>query len=170
MSLDGYIAKDDGNIDFLSLAETPETDYGFADFLNNIDTIIWGRKTFDKVLSMVGEVPHKNKQIYLISRSRKGTHEHAVYHNNVVELVKKLKQEEGMHIYCDGGSEIIAELMKHSLVDRIIVSIIPYLLGGGIPLFRVGIPEKTLKFIQCITYSSSLVQLWYDVRETTQDK
>lgn len=163
MSLDGYIAKHDGDIEFLSVVETPDTDYGYKDLLNNIDTLIWGRKTFDKVLSIVSEVPHKDKKVYVVSKSRKGNHEHAVYHPDVTELVKQLKQQEGKQIYCDGGSEIIAELMKHSLIDRIIVSVIPHLLGGGIPLFREGIPEKKLVFRQSITYPKGLVQLCYDV-------
>ncbi len=165
MSLDGYIAKPDGDIDFLSVVETQATDYGYADFLNNIDTLIWGRKTFDKVLSMVTEVPHQDKVVYVISKTREGTHAHAVYHPDVVALVRQLKQEKGKDIYCDGGSEIIAELLKHSLVDRIIVSIVPYLLGEGIPLFREGIPERKLTFRQSITFPSALVQLWYDVEE-----
>ncbi len=165
MSLDGYIAKHDGDIDFLSNVDTPGSDYGYTDFLNKTDTIIWGRKTFDKVLSMVSEVPYKDKKVYVVSKTRKGNHEHIVYHSDVVELVKQLKQQEGKDIYCDGGSEIIAELMKHSLIDRIIVSVIPHLLGGGIPLFREGIPEKKLTFRQSITYPSALVQLWYDVED-----
>lgn len=169
MSLDGYIAKPDGNIDFLSIVETPETDYGYADFLNNIDTLIWGRKTFDKVLSMVNEIPHNDKKVFVISGTRKGNNAHAVYHPDVVCLVKKLKQEKGKDIYCDGGSEIIAELLKHSLVDRIIVSIVPCLLGSGIPLFREGIPERKLTFRQSITYPSALVQLWYDVEANNPD-
>lgn len=168
MSLDGYIAKHDDNIDFLSVVETDTTDYGFADFLNNVDTLIWGRKTFDKVLTMVSEVPHKNKNVYVVSRTRTGNHEHVVYHPDVVGLVKQLKQEEGKHIYCDGGSEVIADLLKHSLVDRIIVSVIPWMLGSGIPLFREGVPEKKLIFRQSITYPTSLVQLWYDVVDTNQ--
>ena len=163
MSLDGYIAKHDDNIDFLSIVESTDTDYGFADFLNNIDVLIWGRKTFDKVLTMVTEVPHKDKKVFVISRSRKGNHQHVVYHPDVVELVRHLKQEEGKHIYCDGGSEIVAELLQQSLIDRIIVSVIPYMLGSGIPLFRDGVPERKLIFRQSITYPTSLVQLWNDV-------
>ncbi|HZH73887.1 MAG TPA: dihydrofolate reductase family protein [Mariniphaga sp.] len=174
MSLDGYIAKHDGNIDFLSAVETTETDYGYADFLAGIDTMIWGRKTFDKVLSMVEEIPHRDKKVFVVSRTRTGSHDHVIYHPDVVELVKQLKQEEGKNIYCDGGSEIIAELMKHSLIDKMIISIVPHLLGGGIPLFREGIPERILKFKQSVTYPSSLVQLWYeldkkDTEETSKE-
>ena len=61
MSLDGFIAKKDDNIDFLSIVETPNEDFGFADFQQNIDTVIWGRKTFDKVLSFGNGVPYKDK-------------------------------------------------------------------------------------------------------------
>ncbi len=163
MSLDGYIAKPDGNIDFLSMVETAGEDYGYADFVNEIDTVIWGRKTFDKVLEMTGEVPYKNKAVYVVSKSRKGNHEHAVYHSDVVKLVTKLKQDDGKDIYCNGGSEVIAELLKHSLIDRIVVSVIPHLLGDGIKLFREGLPEQKLRFRKSVTYPSSLVQLWYDV-------
>lgn len=61
MSLDGYIAKEDGNIDFLSIVDTPEEDFGYNSFLQNIDTVIWGRKTFDKVLSFGHNIPYKRQ-------------------------------------------------------------------------------------------------------------
>ncbi|HEY0670131.1 MAG TPA: hypothetical protein VGD22_18265 [Sphingobacteriaceae bacterium] len=103
MSIDGYIAKANDNIDFLSIVETPGEDFGYADFLANIDTVIWGRKTFDKVLSFGKGVPHKDKEVYVISKSRSGKQEHAVYHNNVIQLVRRIKQQKGSDIYCDGG-------------------------------------------------------------------
>lgn len=163
MSLDGYIAKPDGNIDFLSIVETPGEDYGYADFLQSIDTVIWGRKTFDKVLSFGIGVPHKDKQVYVISKERTGHHEHAEYHNDVVGLVQQLKGKEGKNIYCDGGAEIVFELLNHHLFDRLIVSVIPHVLGGGIRLFKKGMPEQAIQLKRSISYPSGLVQLWYDV-------
>lgn len=112
MSLDGYIAKKDGNIDFLSIVETPNEDFGYSDFLQNIDTVIWGRKTFDKVLSFGNGVPHKDKKVYVISKSKQGTIEHAEYASNAVELIKTLKHQTGKDIYCDGGAEIVYELLS----------------------------------------------------------
>ncbi len=162
MSLDGYIAKADGNIDFLSVVEKAGEDYGFADFLQGIDTIIWGRKTFDKVLSFGIGIPHKDKNVYVISRSRTGNHEHAVYHPDAVQLIRELKDQEGKDIYCDGGGEIVFELLKHNLIDCLIVSVIPHLLGDGIKLFRDGRPELGLILKRSISYPSGLVQLWYD--------
>lgn len=164
-SLDGYIAKEDGNIDFLSQVETPGEDYGYADFLSGIDTVIWGRKTFDKVLTFGKGVPHKDKVVYVISKQRTGNVEHAQYHNNVVELVHQLKKEEGKNIYCDGGAEIVAALLQQSLIDTLVVSVIPHLLESGIRLFKDGLPEQSLQIKRSLTYPSGLVQLWYHVEK-----
>ncbi len=165
MSLDGYIAKADDNIDFLTLVETPNEDFGYHDFLQNIDTVIWGRKTFDKVLTIGEQYLHRDKKVYVISKSRTGTHDHVVFHSDVVQLVTELKQQEGKTIYCDGGAEIVTELLRHKLFDRIIVSVIPHLLGDGIRLFKDGRPEQYLQFKQSQSFPSGLVQLWYDVKK-----
>ena len=164
MSLDGFIAKKDDNIDFLSIVETPNEDFGYSDFLQNIDTVIWGRKTFDKVLSFGNGVPHKNKKVFVVSKTRKGKIENAEYIDDVVNLVTTLKQMEGKDIYCDGGAEIVYELMNKQLFDRIIVSIIPHFLGDGIRLFKDKNIEQQLRFKRSISYPSGLVQLWYDVK------
>lgn len=164
MSLDGYIAKHDDNLDFLSVVETPNEDFGYSSFVANIDTVIWGRKTFDKVLSFGNGVPYKDKSVFVISKTRTGNHEHAVYHNDVVELVKQLKQAEGKNVYCDGGAEIVFELLKNSLLDTLIISVIPYLLGDGVRLFKDGRPEQPLQFKHSASYPSGLVQIWYDVK------
>jgi dihydrofolate reductase len=163
MSLDGYIAKHDGNIDFLSIVEKPNEDYGYSEFLQSIDTVIWGRKTLDKVLTFGMGVPHSDKKVYVISKSREGFVEHAEYKADVVGLVKELKQKEGKNIYCDGGAEIVFELMKHKMFDRIIVSVIPHLLGDGVKLFKNQEIETNLEFKKSISFPSGLVQLWYDV-------
>ena len=76
-----------------------------------------------------------------------------------------LKQEEGKDIYCDGGGEIVFELLRHKLIDRLIVSVIPHLLGDGVKLFRDGRPEQGLMFKRSISYPSGLVQLWYDLKK-----
>jgi dihydrofolate reductase len=162
MSLDGYIAKHDGNLDFLNIVNTPGEDFGYANFLNTVDTVIWGRKTFDKVLSFGIAIPHTDKQLFVVSKTRTGAHEHAIYNNNVIELVKQLKSEEGKDIYCDGGAEIIAQLLKHQLIDRIIVSVIPHLLGSGIRLFSDNLTEQSLKFNYSISFPCGLVQLHYE--------
>jgi dihydrofolate reductase len=163
MSIDGYIAKNDDNIDFLSVVDIAGEDYGHADFMKSIDTVIWGRRTFDKVLSFGGELPYKDKKVYVISRIRTGNHGHAEYRSDVTALVRDLKKNQGKDIYCDGGAVIIGELLKEHLIDRIIVSVIPHLLGTGIRLFKDSLPEHRTKLLRSTTFPSGLVQLWYDI-------
>lgn len=164
MSLDGFIAKKDDNIDFLSIVETPNEDFGYSDFLQNIDTVIWGRKTFDKVLSFGNGIPHKDKKVFVASKTRKGKIENAEYIDDVVNLVTTLKQMEGKDIYCDGGADIVYELLNKQLFDRIIVSIIPHFLGDGIRLFKENNIEQQLLFKRSISYPSGLLQLWYEIK------
>ena len=168
MSLDGYIAKKDNNIDFLSIVKTANEDFGYSEFLKNIDTVIWGRKTFDKVLSFGSGVPHKDKKVFVISSTRTGKKEHAEYFNNVVDLVKSLKHQKGKNIYCDGGAEIVYELLNYRLFDRIIVSVIPHSLGDGIRLFKDKNVEQQLTFKRSISYPSGLIQLWYETKTDKQ--
>lgn len=165
MSLDGYIATREDNIDFLSIVETPQEDFGYHNFLQNVDTIIWGRRTYDKVKTLDSQFHHTDKKIYVLSQSRTGSDEHVTYINDVQALVSELQKQPGKNIYCDGGSQVVYELLKHAQIDRLIVSIIPHLLGDGIRLFQDGRPEQTLQFKQSITYPSGLVQLWYDRNE-----
>lgn len=165
MSLDGYIAKEDDNIDFLNIVEFPGEDYGYASFLKNVDTVIWGRRTYDKVLTLTSDYTHKDKKVYVLSRTRTGTNDNIEYVSDLQALISQLQETPGLDIYCDGGAEIVYELLKHSLIDRLIVSIIPHLLGGGIRLFKDGRPEQSLKFKQSITFPSGLVQLWYEKSE-----
>jgi dihydrofolate reductase len=165
MSLDGYIAKPSGEISFLSLVEKENEDYGYNEFLKNIDAIIIGRKTYDKVKSMGFEYPHDDKNVYIISRTRRPNDGALKYYSgNLKDLVVKLKKESGKNVYCDGGSEIVNELLNDNLIDEFIISIIPIILGDGIPLFKKRETELKLKLIGCKHYEKGLVQLHY-VRE-----
>lgn len=165
MSLDGYIAKNDDNIDFLSSVETLNEDYGYSDFIKNVDTVILGRRTYDKVKTFGIPFPHKDKKVFVLSRSLTGKDEHVVFVNDVKGLIQQLKIENGKDIYCDGGSELVFELLKYSVIDSMIISIIPYLLGNGIKLFKDGHPEQKLIYKRCISYPTGLVQIWYDLAE-----
>ncbi|QEK51893.1 dihydrofolate reductase [Pedobacter aquae] len=165
MSLDGYIATESDDIGFLSMVESAGEDYGHQAFMDSIDTVIWGRKTFDKILTFGDELLYPDKKIYVMSRQRKGDIQHITYRDDVVALVHELKQQEGKDIYCDGGAEIVDELLKHQLIDRMIISIIPHLLGSGKSLFKNGRLEQKLKFKKSETYPTGLVQLWYDIKQ-----
>jgi dihydrofolate reductase len=85
------------------------------------------------------------------------------YTGDLAQLVNHLKAQSGKNIYCDGGAEVANELMKNNLIDELIVSIIPVLLGDGIKLFNDGRPEKELNLVSSKQFESGLVQLHYMV-------
>lgn len=163
-SLDGYIAKPNDDLGFLKAVEKEGEDYGYAAFTGTIDTLIIGRKTYDYVLKEIGLSHYDNGQrdVYVITRTgRPKAGRITFYTGNIAELVERLKAEKGKNIYCDGGAEVINELLKHDLIDEFIISVIPVLLGNGTRLFKDGRPEQTLEFITAKTFDTGLTQLHY---------
>lgn len=161
-SLDGYIAKPGDDLGFLSIADQEGEDYGYNAFINTVDTVILGRKTYDWVMKQVPEFPHSNKKAYIITRTpRPAIGNTEFYTGDLKELVLQLKAEPGQHIYCDGGAEVITELLKHNLVDELIISIVPILVGDGIRLFKDGRPELPLQLVSVRSFEKGLVQLYY---------
>jgi len=167
-SLDGYIAKPNDDLSFLKLVEKEGEDYGYAEFTDTIDTLIVGRRTYDYVLREIGPSHYDNGQrdVYVITRTERPQVGRTFFHTgDVAELAKRLKSEEGKNIYCDGGAEVINELLKHDLIDEVIISVIPVLLGNGTRLFKDGRPEQTLEFVTVKTFQTGLVQLHYKRKE-----
>ena len=166
MSLDGYIAKQDDDISWLSTVEMEGEDYGYGEFIKDVDTVIVGYRTYEKVLSMGVDFPHTDKECYVISRKEMpAIGRLQFYAGNLSGLVSELKAKEGKTIFCDGGANTINMLLKDQQVDELIVSIIPVLLGDGIPLFQKSIPEIGLKLVECVPYKSGLVKLHYQKKE-----
>lgn len=163
-SLDGYIAKPNDDLSFLKLVEKEGEDYGYTTFTDTIDTIILGRKTYDYVLKEIGSSHYDNgkRNVFVITRTEKpSVGKTTFYSGNLTELVQRLKSESGKNIYCDGGAEIVNELLKNDLIDEFIISIIPVLVGNGTRLFKDGRPEQTLEFISAKTFDTGLTQLHY---------
>ncbi|HJS01650.1 MAG TPA: dihydrofolate reductase family protein [Flavobacterium sp.] len=163
-SLDGYIAKPNDDLSFLKLVEKEGEDYGYAEFTDTIDTLIIGRRTYDYVLKEIGSSHYDNgkRDVYVITRTeRPQVGKTIFYTGNITELIKRLKSEKGKNIYCDGGAEIINELLKYDLIDELIISVVPVLLGKGTRLFKDGRPEQILEFTEAKTFDTGLVQLHY---------
>lgn len=162
MSLDGYIATKDNSLDFLSLVEKENEDYGYFDFVKSVDTVIIGRKTYEKVIDLGYEYPHTDKDVYIITRTEKPSiGNFKFYTGELTKLVADIKCQSGKNIYCDGGAEIVNELLKNNLIDEFIISVIPVLLGEGIKLFNDGRPELRLKLISTKQFEKGLTQLHY---------
>jgi len=164
MSLDGYIAKPNNDLSFLKLLEKEGEDYGYAEFTSQIDTIIVGRKTYDYVIDEIGGAHYDNGQrdVYVITRTERPQSGRTIFYTGeLTELVTRLKSGSGKNIYCDGGAEVINELLKYDLIDDFVISVIPVLLGNGTRLFKDGRPEQELEFITAKAFDTGLTQLHY---------
>jgi dihydrofolate reductase len=142
MSLDGYIAKPDGDISFLDEMNQEDEDYGYSAYMETIDTIILGRKTYDKIRSMGVENPYGNRDVYVLTRTQREKSGKTIFYSaDLKELAMTLKSKTGKNIYCDGGAEIVQQLLNMDLIDEMTISIVPVILGSGIRLFSESIPE-----------------------------
>lgn len=162
MSLDGYIAKPNDDLSFLSLVQQEGEDYGYNDFIKTVDTVIIGRKTYDWVMTQMPEFPHKNTETYVITRTpRPHIGKITFYNSSLKELVVSLKTKEGKNIFVDGGAEIVNELLKEKLIDELYLSVIPVLLGEGTRLFNRQYPEQKLKLVSSKNFAKGLIQMHF---------
>jgi len=164
MSLDGFIARGDDDISWLSVVEKEGEDYGYADFSKTIDTYIVGRKTYDKVLQLTGGIFPQAEMYdcYILTRqARESENGVNFYNGDLEELIARLIRGEGKNIYCDGGGEIVKLFMEKNLIDEYIISVIPIILGDGKRLFQGGTPEIGLIAHPAASFDTGLVQLRY---------
>ena len=165
-SLDGYIAKPGDDLGFLSIVQSEDEDYGYSEFINRVDTVIMGRKTYDWVMSQVPEFPHADKVSYIVTRTPKDPVGRTnFYTGDLKVLISSLKNKAGKNIFIDGGAEVVNELVKDNLIDEFIISIIPVLLGDGTKLFKDGRAEQKLKLVEARSFDTGLVQLHYKLAE-----
>jgi dihydrofolate reductase len=165
-SLDCYIAREDGSIDWLFTDE----DYGYTKFYDSIDTILIGRKSYDKSLTF-DEYPFKGKKVYVFTRKNGGGKKNKNSQQNDVEymdtniedFVTRLSQSVGKDIWLLGGGEIVSLLLNVGVIDEIILSIHPVILGKGIPLFSNIQKQVKLKLENAMYFDSGLTQLCYKV-------
>lgn len=168
-SLDGYIARPNEDLDWLNMVEMPGEDYGYGAFIDQIDTVILGRRTYEKVLGMGVGFPHQNKEVYVITRTQRPSEGNIhFYGGDLRQLLDSIRQKDGRHIFCDGGAEVIHQLMQAGLVDEWIISYIPIFLGTGIRLFQDGRPETLLELVESRSFPSGLVQVHYRKKKTEE--
>lgn len=161
-SVDGYIAAPGGDLSFLSKVEKEGEDYGYGTFISTADTVVVGKNTYDKVLSMGYPFPHADKEAYIITRTERAS-EGTVhfYTGDVAELLAKLKEKNGKTIFVDGGAFVVNKLLQNCLVDEFYLSYIPVLLGDGIRLFNQGNPLQNLELQTVKAFDTGLVQHHY---------
>lgn len=160
-SLDGYIATQDESLDWLEKA-AGEGDNGFSAFYDTVDTVIMGSRTYDWVIRQdLKEFPYKGKTCYVFTRSkRKETDDVTFVNDDVRSFVSRLKKQPGRNIWLVGGGELVHAFLQENLVDELIVTVAPSLLGKGIPLFPEGDYRLDLSLIGVKQFDQP-VQLHY---------
>ena len=137
-SLDGFIATENGGLDWLDDIPNPaQDDFGYAGFMSGIDAIVMGRNTFEKVLTF-GDWPY-DKPVFVLSNSLTEIpmslyDEVEIVNGDLNELTERLNGEGYMDLYIDGG-RTIQSFLQEDLIDEMIITRVPVVLGGGIPLF-----------------------------------
>ncbi|MDZ5471473.1 dihydrofolate reductase family protein [Bacillus sp. 31A1R] len=136
-SLDGYIATKDDSLDWLFDVEG-EGDNGYSEFYEQVDTILMGKRTYDWIMNQEnGKFPYPNKQCYVFTRTPIQDTENVKFVNgDIPTFTNDLKNEEGQNIWIVGGGDLLHTFFKENLVDELIITIAPKIIGDGIPLFK----------------------------------
>ena len=168
-SADGFIARKDGAVDWLDRPQTAG-DYGMGKFYKSIDTILWGRKTYDMVLRFQQEgkdSPDNYVGIKNYAFSRKPPRKTAPGFEFVKEPIKKfakrLRSQKGKDVWMMGGAGLIASFLDCGAIDEFIIHVIPTFIGEGIPLMAPRHRTVPLKLVSIKKFSDGVVRLHYEV-------
>lgn len=151
VSLDGFIATRDDSLDWLFKVEG-EGDAGYAEYIENVDTVVMGRRTYDWVMAQEdGKFPYTEQDCYVFTSSRTGQDNFVTFTDeDVASFVDRMLQKPGKDIWVVGGSQLLHAFLQERLIDEFIISIAPTLIGSGIPLFQESGFEQefTLKSVK----------------------
>ena len=171
-SLDGYIARPDGSVDWLDElpepvsepGDGPAEDYGYGDFIAGVGVVLMGRVTYEQVLSFGVAYPYPGTDGYVFSRTRAGQRDENVAFvdgEDIPGLVARLKASQDKHIWLIGGGQLVREFVQLDLIDRIELFILPLILGAGIPLFPPATSRRNLTLAASQAYPNGMAHLTY---------
>jgi len=168
-SADGYIARPDGDVDWLDRPRTAG-DYGMRSFYRSIDTILWGRKTYELALEFQkqgirGSEFDANVKNYAFSRRppRSGTAAVEFVTEPIPAFAKRLRATPGKNIWMMGGAGLIASFLDEGEIGEFIIHVIPIFIGEGIPLVQPRHRSIPLKLLGSRSYPDGVVRLHYAV-------
>ena len=168
-SADGFIARRDGAVDWLDRPRI-KGNYGMGEFYSSIDTILWGRKTYDMVLRFQkegkdGSDSYGTVKNYAFSRRapKKVAPGFEFVKEPIPEFAKRVRSLAGKDIWMMGGAGIIASFLDEGVIDEFIIHVIPTFIGEGIPLIAPRHRTVPLKLVSCRKFSDGVVRLHYEV-------
>jgi len=166
-SLDGYIAKSDGSIDWLPPIDPTTDDFGYNEFYAKIDALVMGATTYEQVLGF-GEWPYLGKPtIVLTRRSLPAPHPEIQFIQDGIEAAVTYICQQGYRcVWVVGGGQLASAMMRQGLIQEFLITVMPILLGDGISLYQ-AIPEQSLQLIHAKPFAFGGVELAYRLSATT---
>lgn len=168
VSLDGYIARENGDVDWLKMQDLTEAADEMKEFFESVDTILMGNKTYQKGLEMTGGdmKMYGNTKLYIFTHtSQTSSNENLQFvSGSVKEFVENLKQKDGKNILLMGGGILAKTFFKDKLIDEMILGIQPVILGKGIPLFLSQDNQFELELFDTKIRKSGTVQVSYRIK------
>jgi len=165
-SADGYIARPDGDLDWLTSRPAPKGFYGMPEFTRTVDAKILGRKTFDLSVEMGAHFRVDDPHYVFSHRPAPASAPAGVEFvaQSIGAFVKRLRAQAGKNIWLMGGGEIIASFLDENAIDEFIISVVPILIGEGIPLIAPRHREVPLHLRAVKPFPDGVVQVHYDIR------
>ena len=166
-SIDGYIATPDGSLDWLEDAARPDEDYGYHSFLETVDALAMGRGTYDHIAHL-DPLPFGDRPVFVFTHQpyepRTGV---TFWQASPCEAVKRWDESGLERVYVDGG-RLISAFLAEDLIDDMVLTTVPVLLGDGKPLFHASARAATMKLEGLKSWPSGLVNASYSrVHENT---
>jgi dihydrofolate reductase len=164
-SADGYIARHDGDLDWLTSRPAPKGFYGMNAFMRSIDTTVLGRKTYEASLRMGANFDSKSRTIVFSRHAPPaGAPSGVEFVNGAIgPFVSRLREQPGKDIWLMGGGELIASFLDEQAIDEFVVSVVPVFIGDGIPLIARRHRHVALDLHSVERFDDGLVQLHYRV-------
>jgi dihydrofolate reductase len=165
-SADGYIARPDGDLEWLTSRPAPEGFYGMNAFMKSIDTLLLGRKTYEVSLSIGGKFDSKTRTIVFSHHPAPPDAPSGVEFVNgaIGPIVSGLREQPGKDIWLMGGGELIASFLDEKAIDEFVISVIPVFIGDGIPLIARRHRHTRMDLQSVERFDDGLVQLHYRVQ------
>jgi dihydrofolate reductase len=164
-SADGYIARPDGDLQWLTSRPAPPGFYGMNAFTKTIDTTLLGRTTYEEGLKLGGTFDRKTRHVVFTRRSPPADAPAGIEFTSelVGPFVERLRAQPGKDIWLMGGGELIAAFLDVGAIDEFVVSVVPVFIGDGIPLIARRHRHVSLALLGTETFEDGLVQLRYRV-------
>ncbi|MFR3216388.1 MAG: dihydrofolate reductase family protein [Dysgonomonas mossii] len=162
-SIDGYIARQDGNLDWLmKYPINSKTNYGYDCFYESVDTVIMGGQTYRDIVCMDVIWPYKDKATYVITRNPGVVKDNIRFMTeDILKTIDVLREEKGKDIWLVGGGKLVAMLLNNDMIDEMIITVVPVILGSGIPLFPESSKESEWSIKDSVAYKNGINQISY---------